>query len=369
MKNDVMETKALIYGKKACETMMSRFAPEDLPPKGGFHYHAGVFLSGMLNVYSVCHEEAYFEYAKKWVDSIIVEDGVIRYFSKGALDSYMAGILLFPLYERSGEQKYMTALQLFAGNIRNWVCNAKGGFWHMEREPDQMWLDGLYMVGPLQAMFARFFKKPYFLDEAIHQALLMYDNMQDPNTKLLYHAWDYSKEMDWADKDTGLSSEFWGRAMGWYVVAMLDILELMPIEHPERERMIAIEQELLKALVSLQGKENGMWYQVLNKVDKQDNWPETSCSCLFVYAIAKAVRMNILEEKYYEYVEKGFEGILKHSVELTTDNRLLLSHVCVGTGVCDYHGYINRPTSINDLHGMGAFLLMCAELARVKRNN
>lgn len=363
-----MKAKAIEYARKACDTMMTRFEAADLPPKGGFHYHAGVFLSGMLNVYSVCQEEAYFEYTKKWVDSIIIEEGVIRYFSKGALDSYMAGNLLFPLYERSGEQKYMTALQLFAGNIRNWVRNEMGGFWHMEWMPDQMWLDGLYMAGPLQARFTKFFKKQYFLDEAINQAILMYENMQDPETKLLYHAWDYSKEMEWADKKTGLSKEFWGRAMGWYVVAMLDILELMPKEHPQYNRMVTIEQELLKVLIPLQNEENGMWYQVLDKQDKTDNWPETSCSCLFVYSIAKAVRMSLLDKKFLKNVEKGFEGILKHSVEIT-DNELLLKYTCIGTGVCDYDGYISRPTSINDLHGMGAFLLMCAELARIESDN
>lgn len=360
-----MKEKALEYGKLACDTMMRKFNAPDLPPKGSFHYHAGVFLSGMMNIYAACGEEKYFNYMKDWVDSIITEDGVIQKFSEGTLDDHMAGILLFPLYERYGQQRYIKALRLLMGNIRNWKKNEKGGFWHKGYYPNQMWLDGLYMAGPLQAIYAEKFNEPLFLEEAVKQALLMYENMQEPKTKLLCHAWDVSKEAVWADKETGRSPELWGRAMGWYVVALLDILEYMPANHPAKDRLIAIEKELLSALRELQDEKSGMWYQVLDKKDKEDNWQETSCSCLFVYAMAKAVRMRIIESDFMECVKKGFEGVLTHSVRIENGD-LLLSGVCIGTGVCDYEAYISRPTSANDLHGMGGFLLMCAELAAAK---
>ena len=358
-----MKTKALKYGRFACDTMMKRFPDAQLPPKGGFHYHAGVSLSGMYNIYSVCKDEKYLSYIKKWVDSIIIEDGIIQSFAKGSLDDYMAGILLFPLYERFHEEKYMTALRLFKGIIRNWLVNEKGGFWHKEYFPYQMWLDGLYMAGPLQMMFAEYFGEEYFYDNAVKQALLMYENMQDKKTGLLFHAWDDSKEVEWADKETGLSSEVWGRAIGWYVVATLDILELLPENHPQREKLISVEREMLSRISTYQDSESGMWYQVVGKEKEAGNWLETSCSCLFTYAMAKAVRMGILDEKYMECVERGFEGVISHSVT-EKDGKFNLSGVCIGTGVGDFEYYINRPTTENDLHGMGAFVLMCAELAR-----
>ncbi len=359
-----MKKTALEYGIMACDTMMEKFAAEDLPPKGSFHYHAGVFLSGMMNIYFACGEEKYFEYVKRWVDSIVVDDGVIKSFSKGTLDSYMAGILLFPLYEKTKEKKYLTALKIFAPILRNWLRNEKGGFWHKEIiYRNQMWLDGLYMVGPLQAKLAELLDAPYFLDEAANQASIMYENMRDTKTKLLYHAWDPTKEAKWADAESGLSPEFWGRAMGWYVVAILDILEMMSENHPKREMLINIEKEVLEAIISLQNQENGMWYQVLDKGERADNWVETSCSCLFVYSIAKAVRLGIMPEKCLDSAKRGFEGILRNSVDIK-DEKLCLSGVCIGTSASDYKYYIGRPTSENDLHGMGAFLLMCAELAK-----
>ncbi len=361
-----MKNTALSYAKLACDTMMNKFAAEDLPPKGGFHYHQGVFLSGMMNTYSVCGEEKYFQYIKDWVDSIIIDDGTIKRFFKGALDDYMAGILLFPLLERTGDKKYKTALDLLTGNIHNWLRNKEGGFWHKEWNPEQMWLDGLYMAGPIQAMYAKRFDKGYMADEAAFQAKLMYNNMQNPESKLLHHVWHCRKEVplfDWADKETGLSSEVWGRAMGWYVVATLDIMEEIGEEHPDYNTLAEIERELLAALLKYQDAETGMWYQVVDKGHLPDNWVETSASCLFVYALAKAMRMGVLENKYTDEVKRGFDGIVENFVAVENGN-LSLSGVCIGTGICDYKGYIERPTSINDLHGMGAFLLMCAELAR-----
>ena len=358
-----MKDKALYYGKLACDTMMNKFQAAELPPKGKFHYHQGVFLSGMMNIYDLCGNEKYYDYVKEWVDSIVTEPGVINYFLKGALDDYMAGILLFPLYERTGEEKYMAALQLLMGNLKNWVKNEKGGFWHTEWTPHQMWLDGLYMAGPLQAIYSARFGDDGFIKEAVNQSIIMYDNMRDKATGLLYHAWDSSKEKQWADKETGLSGEFWGRSLGWYVVAVLDILENVPKETMDYQTLADIERELLTAIIRFQSMDDSLWYQVIDKGACSDNWQETSCSCLFVYAIAKAVRMRILSCEVFECAEKGFESILKKFV-VVNKGCLYLSGVCIGTGVNDYQGYINRATSINDLHGMGAFLLMCAELAR-----
>lgn len=359
-----MKNKALKYAKMACDTMMKKFNAEDLPPKGSFHYHAGVFLSGMMNVYSVCREEKYFNYIKAWVDSIVIDDGVIRSYSKGTLDSYMAAILLFPLYEKTGEKKYRTALEIFAPNIRNWLKNEKGGFWHKEIiYRNQMWLDGLYMVGPLQARLAHLLDAPYFLDEAARQAFIMQENMQDEKTKLLYHAWDCSGEAKWADSEKGCSPEFWGRAMGWYVVAILDILDYMPKHHSAYQRLCEIERKVLSSVANFQDKESGMWYQVLDKGDRSDNWLETSCSCLFVYALNKAMQKGIIDKTYEENVKRGFEGILKRNIKIE-DGKLYISGVCTGTSASDYDYYVNRPTSVNDLHGMGAFLLMCASLAQ-----
>lgn len=360
-----MKNTALKYGNQACITMMKKFDAPDLPPKGGFHYHAGVFLSGMMELYKICGEEAYFIYVRNWVDSIVLAPGVIDCYMKGSLDDYMAGILLIPLYEKTKDEKYSVSLKMLMANIRNWIKNSHGGFWHKEWYPNQMWLDGLYMAGPLQALYGKTFKEKYFLYEAVHQAIIMYENMQDKKTKLLYHAWDSSKMASWCNKETGLAPEFWGRALGWYVVAILDIMECLDPNSEAYAKLLSVEREVLSAVLSYQNRENHLWYQVVNKAENEGNWPESSCSCLFVYAAAKAVRMGVIEEKYLQAALLGFESIIKEFTRVDNDGNFILSGVCIGTGVLDYDGYIKRPTSENDLHGMGAFLLMCSEIAKI----
>jgi unsaturated rhamnogalacturonyl hydrolase len=193
--------------------------------------------------------------------------------------------------------------------------------------------------------------------------------MTDPVTGLLYHAWDDSSEVDWADKRTGLSSQFWGRAIGWYAVAHLEILDCLPAGHPYRSELINAERDLVNALIRYQddsgGAGDGLWYQVVDRGDDPRNWHETSCSCLFLYAIAKSVRTGILDKSYARYADKAWAGVAR-TVKVEGDS-LTVPKVCVGTCVGDYDFYLARPTVENDLHGMGAFLLAATEYHRMKK--
>lgn len=353
---------ALVYAKRACDTMMRNFAPAELPPVQKFHYHQGVFFSGMYHTYLVCREERYYDYMKQWVDNIVWEDGSIHDFDARMLDDIQPGILLFPLYERTGDKRYEIALETLMEVLRNWKCNEYGGFWHKEWHPNQMWLDGLYMAGPIQAKYAAVYKKPQYLETVIRQIFLMKDHLLCKRTGLLYHAWDASKKSDWADPLTGVSHEVWGRAMGWYVVALLDILEVMPKTHPRYGEITELEKRLLESLIKYQDGKSGMWYQIVDKGSRSDNWLETSCTALFAYSIARAVRYEILDKKYTDNVWRAFEGIIEHSVTQIGED-MQLNYICKGLDVTVYDTYVRAETGINDLHGMGAFLLMCAELA------
>lgn len=346
------------YGKAACDTMMRKFAAADLPPKGRFHYHQGVFLSGVYQNYELCKEEKYFQYIKDWVDSIIDENGEIHTFDKGQLDDIQPGILLYPLWERTGDERYKKALDTLLPIIKDFPRNKDGGFWHKDRHPHQMWLDGLYMAGPICAEYAKRFDASEYLDIAAEQAIIMRAKTEDKNTGLWYHAWDCSKEIDWADKETGLSPEFWGRSIGWVPVAILDEMDFMPEGYEKRQELEALVRDLLVAVCKYQSEE-GRWYQVVDKGDCEGNWLENSCSCLYVAAICKAVEKGILEESYLEQARKGYEAVIN---SLTFEGEdIQIGNVCVGTGVGDYQHYIKRPVSTNDLHGVGAFLIMCAQ--------
>lgn len=352
----------LYYAKASVETMMRKFEAADLPPKGRFHYHQGVFLSGVYKTYQFCKDERYFDYIKGWVDSCIDEEGNLKDCHTDQLDDMQPGILLFPLLERTGDVRYRKILDALLANIRNFPRNEVGGFWHKGTCAHQMWLDGLYMGGPISAEYAKKFDEPEFFDIVAEQALMMEEKTKDAETGLLYHAWDCKKIQPWANPETGLAPEFWGRSIGWVPVAVLDDLDFMPENHPKFQELKRMVKELLEALVKFQS-EDGRWYQVVNKGNEEGNWLETSCSCLYVAALCKAVRKGLLPAEYLNVAKKGYEGVIK-SLEWDGEN-LLVGGVCIGTGVGDYQFYIHRPTSVNDLHGVGAFLIMCAEMQEI----
>ena len=354
----------LEWAKKACDALMAKFEPEQLPPDR-FHYHQGVFLSGMEKCWRESKEEKYYTYLKRWVDSLILPDGSIKKYNADELDDIQPGILLFNLYEQTGDERYKTALYTLVPLLKSWKTNEEGGFWHKGRYPNQMWLDGLYMAGPIATQFASTFNEPEYFDMMTFQAILMHQHTKDKKTGLLYHGWDQSKKAPWADPETGKAPEFWGRAIGWYPVAVLDMLDYLPKDHKDRNVLIEILKDLLVALPKFQDEKTGLWYQVVDKGHEPDNWLENSCSSLFVYAMAKAVRMGYLDEKYLQYAWKGYEGVID---TLTFDEKghVVIGNICIGTGIGDYPHYIARPTSENDLHGAGAFILMCVEMSKCK---
>ena len=354
------EKTALDYAKMGADTLIRKFTVDELPPKNRFHYHQGVFLSGMERTYLLSKDKKYYKYIKDWIDYYIDENGSIRFDEHvRQFDDMQPAILLFNLYEDTKDERYKKVLDEFAPVVEMWPTNAMGGFWHKYDRPNQMWLDGLYMIGPYSVMYANHFGKSYFYETIYQQMNLMRRNMTDPKTGLLYHAWDDSKEINWADKDTGLSPEFWGRAIGWYAVAIMDILDYIPLSHPRRHEFVSAGLDIINALIRFQDEKTGLWYQVVDKGDREGNWLETSCSSLYTYAIAKAIKKGLLHKSYARYIHKAYEGIIK-SLRFEGED-LIVSNICIGTGVGDYQFYINRPTVENDLHGMGAFLLMCTE--------
>ena len=355
--------KPIDYAKAACDTLMRKFAPEDLPPKGRFHYHQGVFLSGMQKTAALCGERKYRDYLKAWIDSVIDENGVPYNYDCKQMDDIMPGLLLLDLYEETKDEKYRKCLDLLMGDMRRYPRTQEGGYWHKGHLPDQMWLDGLYMGGPICVRYGAMFGEMSCFDTAVSQALLMRKNTLDKKTGLLYHACDLSKASPWADPETGCSPEFWGRSIGWVPVALLDELEYLPAAYDRRGQVEDMVRSLLLSLIPYQDDETGLWYQVVDKGGKEGNWLETSCTCLYVAAMCKAYRMGLMDGACLKFAVKGYTGVIKRLGH--NENGIVIGGVCVGTGVGDYAHYCGRPTGENDLHGAGAFILMCQEMAQV----
>ena len=247
--------------------------------------------------------------------------------------------------------------------FKKWKTNELGGYWHMETQPNQMWLDSVYMAGPLSLLYDKFAGDEELKEKAIDQIIIMHENMKDEESGLYYHGFDPSKETVWSQNDRCCSKMVWGRALGWYAVTLADFASDLEKTNPRYNKLIEIEKELLENLKNYQDEKSKMWCQVVTKPNEAGNWEETSCTCLFAYAFKKASRLGIVDKSYENIAYTAFEGLKKY---INTDNDLILSNICIGTCIDegDYEHYINRPTCENDLHGAGAFLLMCCELGK-----
>lgn len=354
---------ALDYAKMGAAAIMNKFTAETLPPTGRFHYHQGVFLAGVERIYQLTGDEKYRTYIKNWVDLNIDENGASESCHLTEFDDIQPGILLFDLYRTTGDERYKKMLDRMNDVLEKWPTNAKGGVWHKYHNKNQMWLDTMYMMGVISAMYAKEFDNPYMFEKIHKQMMLMREYMTNPETGLLYHMWDDSKVVPMVDRKNGLIKQHWGRAIGWYVVAIAEILEYFPKEHHLRQDFIGIEVEVLNSLVKYQDEESGLWYQLVDKTKDPRNWKETSCSALFTYAMAKSLRLGIIDASFKENIIKGYRGVLS-KVKLC-DDIVGLTDICIGTGFGTEQFYFDRPTVENDLHGMGAFLLMCTEVYKI----
>ncbi|MNB88124.1 Unsaturated rhamnogalacturonyl hydrolase YteR [compost metagenome] len=350
------------WARKACDSLMDTYRAGELPPAHRWHYHQGVFLCGMELLWSASGEEHYLTYIQEYVDDLVDEHGNL-YFARDELDAVQAGLLLFTLHERTGLAKYKTAADKLRSLLRTVNRTAEGGYWHKDKYPYQMWLDGLYMAGVFSLKYADAYGEPELRQAVLHQERLMRKYMKDEATGLLYHAWDESRRMPWANPQTGCSPEFWSRSLGWYGLALSQFLTLLPEEEPGRAELAAALGEFVQALIRYQDKASGLWYQVVDKGDKPDNWLETSGSCLFVYTIAKAVKLGLTPDaaEAAAAARKGYEGLIGVLQE-DEQGRLILPDICIGTSAGDYENYVTRPKVSNDLHGVGALVMACVEM-------
>ena len=358
-----MKLTALEYGKIACNTLPHYYTEERGGKNERFNYHDGVFLAGMERIYEITGEEKYYNAIKNYVDHYVDEDGKINKARFTQLDDLMPTRLLIKIYEKTGEEKYKKAIESVIDFYLTWETNEFGGFWHKDINPNQMWLDSLYMASPNIALYAKKFGKNELYDIVYTQMKLMWDNMRDSRTGLLYHCWDSSKTEKWADPVTGLAPEFWGRALGWYTVTIFDLAAWIPDSYDKKKEFIDNGVDLIKATLKYRDKKSKKWFQIINRGNDPENWLETSCSCLFTYTIAKGVNEGYLDSSYAVLAKECFDGIVA-DININ-DDKIEIDDICIGTGVLSYGEYLERPRERNDLHGMGAFVLMCSEVAKI----
>ncbi|WP_130858948.1 glycoside hydrolase family 88/105 protein [Gracilibacillus phocaeensis] len=360
----VQQLTALDWAKKAADTLMAQYQPMELPPANRWHYHQGVFLCGVLDIFHRTDELHYYAYCKEYVDELIDEEGNF-YFARSELDAIQPGLLLLSLYQKTNQRKYQIAASKLRHLLNTLNVTKEGGFWHKDKYPYQMWLDGLYMAGPFTVQYGQLFNEPELTNVVMKQEALMRKHTKKENG-LYYHGYDESKQAPWST-EKGHAPEVWGRALGWYAMVTTNVIEMFPADHPKRFELTEVVQQLIKALISFQDEATGLWYQVVDKPGGAGNYLESSCSCLFIYAIAKAVQQGYVDISFLQQAEKAYQGLLEEKVELEQQGRFQLHDICIGTSIGTYDYYVERETSTNDLHGVGAFILASVQLSRAKR--
>jgi unsaturated rhamnogalacturonyl hydrolase len=366
------------WSQRAADAAIARWPDGRFVPAGApwaWNYELGTLLMGMDSVWLNTADGDYFRYIQRSVDQLVGPDGSMPTLKpeERQLDNILLGRQLLLLYGVTHDKRYLNAATTLYKQLQQQPRNAEGGFWHKQRYPNQMWLDGLYMAEPFRAEYAELSHHPEDFADITRQFVLIEEHTRDTKTGLLYHGWDASKQERWASKQTGDSSEFWARGMGWMMMALVDALDYYPADDPGRAQLLAILGREAEAVTHYQDAQSGLWYDVVNRPGEKGNYFESSAACMFVYALAKGVRRGYLPEGYLANAERGYQGILSHFIQTGSDGDVSLTGTVKASGLGgdpyrdgSYAYYAGEKVVSNDPKGVGAFLLASVEMENAR---
>ncbi len=319
------------------------------------------------------------DYVRGYMDSIITPDGQILTYklSNYTLDHINPGKMMFMWYDRTGDPRFRTALDTLYSQLTTHPRVSEGGFWHKKAYPWQMWLDGIYMEAPFYAQYAQRFLsdsvRDAAFDDVVRQFTVIARHTYDPANGLYRHAWDESRQQQWADSVTGQAPHVWGRALGWFAMAMVDVLDFLPVDYSGRDSILAILRPLAGSLVKIEDPATGAWYQVLDQGQREGNYLETSCTAMFAYTFLKGAKQGYLPDEYWDRGIRALEGLNTHFIRQDDDGTISLTRVCgvAGLGGKPYRDgsfdyYVNEIIRDNDPKGVGPYIMasLLAEAGR-----
>lgn len=363
-----------------------------------WNYEDGCVLIGAQAMYEASGNEFCYQSIKKYIDRYVCEDGSIKYYDMAEynLDKIPSGRVLYLLYEKTGEVKYKIAIERLMEQLRGQPRTKCGSFWHKKIYPYQIWLDGLYMGMPFYTLYEMQFGDRENLEDVIQQFENARSYLYDEKSGLYYHAYDERRRMFWADKKTGLSENFWSRAIGWYLMALIDCFEVMGMEKrsgeelgermtelqkgaeltKKRGRLAELFCEAVEGLFQYQDRETGLFYQLTALIKEPGNYLETSASAMFAYAVLKACRLGVLEEARYR--PRGEEILIALETRMfrCRSGRLKLTGMCVGAGLGPEGNdrrdgsvfyYLNERIVKDEQKGAGVVMMAYSEWLKLKR--
>lgn len=343
-----------------------------------WNYIDGCMITSLLIAAEITGEKKYSDFAENFINYYIGDDGSIRgyYAEKYNLDDVNEGRVLFDLYKESGKEKYKSAIFLLREQLEKQPRTITGSFWHKKIYPHQVWLDGIYMAQVFYVRFQQEFGGGNISD-TMRQIRNVRKYMFDEDKKLLYHGLDCSKTAFWADSETGLSKNFWLRAIGWFTVALADIIGYLD-DGDDRQELCGIFREVIEGISQYADPATGMYWQVVDQGGREGNYLETSGSSMIAYAMMKGARLNVLDKKYADQGKKTFDGICGKYLNFGENGELNLGGICLvaGLGPDDnrrrdgsYEYYISEPVVENDAKGVAPFILCYTEVKRMLRQS
>jgi len=337
-----------------------------------WNYTAGLLMEAMDGVSKATGDAQFAEYARRTIDSYLDDNGTIKTYESDQfnIDNINSGKMLLRLYAQHGDSKYRAAIETLAAQLNDHPRTSEGAFWHKLRYPHQLWLDGVYMGMPFLAAVGEMEGDNEKLEEAVREFSIARSHLRDTETGLYYHAWDEAKQQEWADPETGRSRHFWARGLGWYAMALVDILDVIPTEQTAlREPLLKIVPELADSLVRAQD-ETGTWFQVMDMPNEPGNYREASGSAMFTYFLAKALNKGYLPESYMPAAKKAYRGLIDEFVAIDADGAFHLTNICVTAGLGygrdgSYRYYMSEKVVTNDPKGVGPAILAILQVAEL----
>lgn len=339
-----------------------------------WNYIDGCMITGILERYEITGEARFLDFADRFMSGFVEEDGSIRTYDveEYSLDNVNPAKNLITMYGLTGKEKYRKAIELVRSQLSTMPRTPEGNFWHKLIYPNQVWLDGIYMALPFYMEYEKRFDAKKDCEDICRQIANVEIRMRDPKTGLYYHGYDASRKMYWADPDTGCSPNFWLRAEGWFILGLVDVLEIM-MDLPMQAESVHLQHMLLDLAKALSKYQNpsGLWYQLIALPELEGNYLETSGTALISAALLKAVRLGFLPESFRAVGEKAFYGIVDRRLTKNADGTPCVTGICLVGGLGgEQHRdgsaayYLSEPVVQNDAKGVGPLLLAYTEMLR-----
>ena len=375
----------------------------DFSTKPKWSYVMGIELEGMLDTYLTYGGEAIRQYCQEYTDTMINAKGDIRGYDilDYNLDNIRTGHFVTRMYNLYPEPKNKIAINTMMKQLQNQPRTiADKVFWHKAIYAYQVWLDGIFMGLPFRCLTAATQLKPKeavkIYDDAVNQLKITYQRTLDPKTGLNRHAYDETRDAFWSDNETGLSQHCWGRAQGWYSMALIEVLDALPEDYSRRGEVLELLQKDLDAVIKWQDAKTGTWYQVMDSPEREGNYLESTCTAMFAYVLLKAYNKGYLGEQYRDAGIKAYKGLIKNMIRVNADKTISLTNCCSVAGLGpaatpqvieamkkinpkgsvkenkrrdgSYAYYLDEPIRDNDAKGVGPFIWASLEIEKLGYN-